>query len=73
MIDDFPLIHKEPPRNQREVMKEILNEARLDPAEAARPYCCDDDDAISVDFIESCAKPHRIARLLLKQHKTVLD
>lgn len=73
LIADIPqaVIHKEPPRNQREVMKEILNEARLDPSEPCLQFRCDDDDAISVDFIESLRKAARDCAPLLAQHKTV--
>jgi len=45
-------IHKEPPRPQREVMKEILNNARKDPSEPCLQFRHDDDDAFAVDFIE---------------------
>lgn len=73
MIADFPqaLIHKEPPRNQREVMKEILNEARLDPSEPCLQFRYDDDDAVSVDFIEKLRKAAQDCAPLLSQHKTV--
>lgn len=73
LIADFPqaLIHKEPPRNQREVMKEILNEARLDPSEPCLQFRYDDDDAIAVDFIEKLRKATWDCAPLLKQHKTV--
>jgi hypothetical protein len=73
LIEDFPqaLIHKEPPRNQREVMKEILNEARLDPSEPCLQFRYDDDDAISVDFIGKLRKAAQDCGPLLRQHKTV--
>jgi len=45
-------IHAEPPRRHRPVMKEILNAARRDPAQPCLQFRHDDDDAISVDFIE---------------------
>jgi hypothetical protein len=45
-------IHVEPPRKQREVMKEILNAARRDPKAPCLQFRHDDDDAVSVDFIE---------------------
>tara|TARA_R110002072_G_scaffold107993_5_gene234549 strand:- start:346 stop:1152 length:807 start_codon:yes stop_codon:yes gene_type:complete len=73
MIADFPqaLIHKEPPRNQRKVMKEILNEARLDPSEPCLQFRYDDDDAVAVDFIERLRKATHDCAPLLKQHKIV--
>ncbi|WIY27247.1 putative rhamnosyl transferase [Parasedimentitalea psychrophila] len=45
-------IHAEPPRKQRPVMKEILNAARRHPARPCLQFRHDDDDAVSVDFIE---------------------
>ena len=73
LIEDFPqaLIHKEPPRNQREVMKEILNEARPDPSEPCLQFRYDDDDAIAVDFIQKLRKAAQDCAPLLRQHKTV--
>ena len=41
-------IHSEPPRNQRQVMKEILNKARRDPDAPCLPFRHDDHDAGSV-------------------------
>lgn len=45
-------IVSEPPRRQREVMKELLQKARKDPSKPCLQFRHDDDDAISVDFIE---------------------
>lgn len=39
------------PRPQREIMKEILNGARKDPAEPCLQFRHDDDDAVAIDFI----------------------
>jgi len=73
LIADLPqaLIHKEPPRNQREVMKEILNDARLNPTEPCLQFRYDDDDAVAVDFIEKLRKAAQDCTPLLRQHKTV--
>lgn len=73
LVADFPqaLLHKEPPRNQREVMKEILNAARLDPSEPCLQFRYDDDDAVSVDFIQRLREAARDVAPLLAQHKTV--
>ncbi|TNJ39771.1 putative rhamnosyl transferase [Phaeobacter sp. B1627] len=45
-------IEKHPPRKQRQVMKDILNAARRDPDAPCLQFRYDDDDAISVDFVE---------------------
>ena len=73
LIADLPqaLIHQEPPRNQREVMKEVLNAARLDPAAPCLQFRHDDDDAIAVDFIEKLRGAARDCVSLLARHKTV--
>ena len=73
MVADIPqiLIHKEPPRNQREVMKEILNEARLYPGEPCLQFRYDDDDAVSIDFIKKLRKAAQDCAPLLAQHKSV--
>ena len=73
MIADLPqaIIHREPPRNQRNVMKEILNEARIDPDEPCLQFRYDDDDAVAVDFREKLHKAARIGAPLLKDSRTV--
>jgi hypothetical protein len=73
LIADIPqaIVHKEPPRNQREVMKEILNEARLAPNEPCLQFRYDDDDAIAVDFIARLRAATRDCAALLDQHRTV--
>ena len=73
LIEDLPqaIIHKEPPRNQREVMKEIMNDARIDPGEPCLQFRYDDDDAVSVDFIEKLRKAAKEGADLLKQSRTV--
>lgn len=54
LVADLPqiTIQAHPPRPQREVMKEVLNAARLDPSEPCSQFRYDDDDAVSVNFIE---------------------
>lgn len=51
---DMPQVRivSEPPRKQREVMKEILNKARKDPSKPCLQFRHDDDDAVSIEFIE---------------------
>tara|TARA_R110002110_G_scaffold185711_7_gene392805 strand:- start:3700 stop:4506 length:807 start_codon:yes stop_codon:yes gene_type:complete len=73
LIEDLPqaLIHKEPPRNQREVMKEILNAARINPAEPCLQFRYDDDDAVSVDFIEKLRKAASDCAALVAGNRTV--
>lgn len=73
LVADMPqvIVHQEPPRNQREVMKEILNEARLSPDEPCLQFRYDDDDAVAVDFIARLRAATRDAAGLLKKHKTV--
>ncbi|NNE52556.1 MAG: hypothetical protein HKN30_09160 [Sulfitobacter sp.] len=73
LIADLPqaLIHKEPPRKQREVMKEILNDARLDHSKPCLQFRYDDDDAVAVDFIARLRKAAEDCAPLLAQHKTV--
>ncbi|SFH37403.1 putative rhamnosyl transferase [Sulfitobacter dubius] len=53
LLTDLPqaVIHREPPRQHREVMKEVLNAARINPKEPCLQFRYDDDDAVSVDFI----------------------
>lgn len=73
MIADVPqaLIHHEPPRQQREVMKDVLNDARLDPSKPCLQFRYDDDDAVAVDFIAKMRKAASDCAPLLRQHKTV--
>jgi len=61
----------EPPRPHREVMKEILNKARLSRYEPCVQFRFDDDDAIAVDFIAKLRKAVDDAAPLLVQHKSV--
>lgn len=73
LIADLPqaILHKEPPRNQREVMKEVLNEARIYPDEPCLQFRFDDDDAIAVDFIEKLRDAAIKAAPFLKGHRSV--
>lgn len=73
LVADLPqaLVHKEPPRNQREVMKEILNDARLNPSKPCLQFRYDDDDAVAVDFIEKLRKTAKQSADLLTGNKTV--
>lgn len=64
-------IHGEPPRPQREVMKEILNAARKDPAKPCLQFRYDDDDAVALDFIARLRAASKDAESLTAQHKAV--
>lgn len=64
-------IHAEPPRKHREVMKDILNAARNDPSEPCLQFRYDDDDAISVDFIEKLRKTVKQCGHLLRGKRSV--
>ncbi|MEP1760937.1 MAG: putative rhamnosyl transferase [Sulfitobacter sp.] len=73
LITDLPQarIHAEPPRPQREVMKEILNAARRDFEAPCLQFRCDDDDAIAVDFVARLRKAASDCSALTAQHKAV--
>ncbi|WP_192965360.1 putative rhamnosyl transferase [Phycobacter azelaicus] len=64
-------IHSEPPRKQRQVMKEILNKARRDPAAPCLQFRHDDDDAVSVDFIERLRQTVGDCPGLIERNRTV--
>jgi len=61
----------EPPRPQREVMKEIFNKARKDPSAPCLQFRHDDDDAFAVDFIERLRAASHDAERITAQHKAV--
>ena len=73
LIKDLPqaIIHKEPPRKQREVMKEILNEARIDPSEPCLQFRYDDDDAVAIDFVAKLRQAAQQAMPFLKGNRSV--
>ncbi len=70
---DIPQVQiiAEPPRPQREVMKEIFNKARKDPSLPCLQFRHDDDDAFAVDFIERLRVASCDAQALTEQHKAV--
>lgn len=70
---DIPQIRiiQEPPRPQREVMKEIFNRARKDPSKPCLQFRHDDDDAFAVDFIERLRAASHDAERITAQHKAV--
>lgn len=73
LIADLPQarIHAEPPRPQREVMKQILNAARRDFSLPCLQFRFDDDDAVAVDFVERLRKAAEDCAVLTAQHKAV--
>jgi len=70
---DMPQVQiiAEPPRKQREVMKELLNKARRDPSQPCLQFRHDDDDAFSVDFIERLRQTLSECSGLVQQHKAI--
>ncbi|UWR22953.1 putative rhamnosyl transferase [Sulfitobacter sp. S190] len=73
LIRDMPQarIEAHPPRNHREVMKEVLNTARRDPAAPCLQFRYDDDDAVAVDFIERLRQAAVDCAALSAQHKAI--
>ncbi len=73
LIADIPQarIHAEPPRPQREVMKQILNAARRDFSKPCLQFRFDDDDAVALDFVERLRKAADDCAGLTAQHKAV--
>ena len=72
-ISDLPQARlvAEPPRRQRDVMKEVLQMARRDPSKPCMQFRHDDDDAISVDFIRKLRAATLDCQGLLKRHQAV--
>lgn len=70
---DIPQIHIEahPPKPHREVMKSILNRARTDLNTGCLQFRFDDDDAVSVDFVERLRETAGLCRGLLDQNRAV--
>ncbi|SDE97476.1 putative rhamnosyl transferase [Sulfitobacter delicatus] len=73
LLADLPqaVIHREPPRRHREVMKEVLNDARIHPNEPCLQFRYDDDDAVSVDFIARLRRAVENSAGLLKGERSV--
>ena len=73
LLSDLPqaVIHREPPRQHREVMKEVLNAARINPKEPCLQFRYDDDDAVSVDFISRLHRTVEDSAGLLKDQRSV--
>lgn len=73
LIEDLPqaVIHREPPRRHREVMREVLNAARIHPKEPCLQFRYDDDDAVSVDFIAHLRRAVERSAGLIKDERSV--
>lgn len=63
-------IQSEPPRQHREVMKEVLNNAR-DRTLPCLQFRFDDDDAVAVDFVERLRAATDDCFALTQQHRTI--
>lgn len=67
-------ILSEPPRRHREVMKEILNNARRDPGKPCLQFRHDDDDAVATDFVERLRETARdCAKLFARTPTAAID
>lgn len=64
-------IEAHPPRRHRDLMKEILNDARLNPAEPCLQFRHDDDDAFSLDFIARLRRAAEDAHPICRDHRAV--
>ncbi|WP_282021938.1 putative rhamnosyl transferase [Ruegeria faecimaris] len=64
------IIAREPKRHRR-VMKEILNSARTKPDAPCIQFRHDDDDAVSVDFVERLRIAADEGQGLMRNHRTV--
>ncbi len=73
LLADLPqaVIHQEPPRRHREVMKDVLNAARINPKTPCLQFRYDDDDAVSVDFIARLRATVERSASLLKDERSV--
>jgi len=73
LISDLPQarIIAQPPRPQREVMKEVLTQARHHPDAPVVHFRHDDDDAVAVDYIATLRETLALSAPLLAQYRTV--
>ena len=73
LAQDIPQIHILPhaPGNHRDVMKGILNAARIDPKAPCLQFRFDDDDAVSLTFVERLRTTTNQCREFLKQNRSV--
>jgi Putative rhamnosyl transferase len=73
LLEDLPQarVIVQPPRPQREVMKELLNTARQNRKEPCLQFRFDDDDAVAVDFIETLRDAVADCTAFLPRHRSV--
>ena len=64
-------IEAQPPRNHREVMKELLNDSRASRNEPCLQFRHDDDDAFSLDFIEQLRRVAEETYPVCARHRAV--
>ncbi len=55
----------------RQVMKDVLNAARINPDQSCLQFRHDDDDAVSVDFVERLRNAAKENKILLERNRTV--
>lgn len=60
-----------PPLQQREIMKDVMRAARIDPSQGCLQFRFDDDDAVAVDYIARLRQAAKDTAGLCKQNKTV--
>lgn len=72
-INQIRIIEKEP-GDHRQIMREVLNTARANPHQPCVQFRHDDDDAVSVDFIECLrAAVHENAGLMQQSESVGID
>ena len=64
------IVERDPARH-RPVMKEVLNAARKNPDQPCLQFRHDDDDAVSVDFVDLLRRAARDSDGLIQRNKTV--
>lgn len=73
LLSDFPQarILAQPPRNHREVMAEVINDARTDLGQPCLQFRHDDDDAVAVTFVQRLREAAADCAPLLTNHRLV--
>lgn len=73
LVADMPQVQivAAAPGRHRDVMKQVLNDARRNPDAPCLQFRHDDDDAVSVDFVERLRQTVRDCSGLIANHQTV--
>ncbi|NRB03989.1 MAG: hypothetical protein HRU30_12060 [Rhodobacteraceae bacterium] len=73
LVSGMPQVHivAEPPRNNREVAKDLLNQARAHPDKPCIQFRYDDDDAVAVDFVEKARQAAKDTKVLAAKHVSI--